>query len=509
MALPLSSLRVRSVLAWGLTGLLGAAAAFAQEGGGGPVVPPQPPGPVQPPAPGTTPPQPGQPLPAPGPGGGSQAGGLRTGREQMWPAPTAEDWAKPCLITWQRTWDDAVAVLEGDGQPILVCINMDGEIASEHYAGVRYRQPEIAALYEPYVLRDRVGLPPQPARLRRRRAGASPARASAASPAASTSRIEPVDLREVLRRAARRARATSWSSSTGKERLRRLLPQRHRLGASPTSRRASPKRPAAARARSCAATGPSSSASASRDVSDRAAVEAAYAQGDAAAAPRAARGGAQARRRGAARPAAPRGLRPRSRRSRSRRARRSRRRRTRRRDRLIAEALSRAPWTPAERDALLGALKRLGETSRARALARGGPPGPRRHGPPRSTRRVDAAGQAAGAPPPTRLDGLEAAAPARRKAAATATPSRTRRRSSSSPRRRSRSRCEAPQHLRRPTRASARGSSSAPLRRRAPAAREAERLGATGWRLERRARRSRPTTRATSRRPTRARPRPP
>jgi hypothetical protein len=28
---------------------------------------------------------------------------------------------------------------------------MDGEIASEHYAGVRYREPEIAKLYEPYV----------------------------------------------------------------------------------------------------------------------------------------------------------------------------------------------------------------------------------------------------------------------------------------------------------------------------------------------------------------------
>ena len=37
------------------------------------------------------------------------------------------------------------------GKPILVCVNMDGEIASEHYAGVRYRQPEIATLYEPYV----------------------------------------------------------------------------------------------------------------------------------------------------------------------------------------------------------------------------------------------------------------------------------------------------------------------------------------------------------------------
>jgi hypothetical protein len=69
----------------------------------------------------------------------------------MWPAPTPEDWAKPCLVTWQRTWEDAVAVAKETGKPILVCVNMDGEIASEHYAGVRYRQPEIAALYEPYV----------------------------------------------------------------------------------------------------------------------------------------------------------------------------------------------------------------------------------------------------------------------------------------------------------------------------------------------------------------------
>ncbi len=73
------------------------------------------------------------------------------GREQMWPAPTAEDWAKPCLITWQRTFEDAVAVSRETQKPLLVCVNMDGEIASEHYAGIRYRQPEVAALYEPYV----------------------------------------------------------------------------------------------------------------------------------------------------------------------------------------------------------------------------------------------------------------------------------------------------------------------------------------------------------------------
>ncbi len=71
--------------------------------------------------------------------------------EQMWPAPTAEDWQKPCAIRWQRTWDDALRLSQATQRPILVCVNMDGEIASEHYAGIRYRDPEIAALYEPYV----------------------------------------------------------------------------------------------------------------------------------------------------------------------------------------------------------------------------------------------------------------------------------------------------------------------------------------------------------------------
>ena len=71
--------------------------------------------------------------------------------EQMWYAPTAEDWKKPVAIRWQRTWDDAVRLSQQTKKPILVCVNMDGEIASEHYAGVRYRDPEIAKLWEPYV----------------------------------------------------------------------------------------------------------------------------------------------------------------------------------------------------------------------------------------------------------------------------------------------------------------------------------------------------------------------
>jgi len=79
------------------------------------------------------------------------AGPAPASREATWPAPTAEDWARPCLVTWQRTFEDALAVSKESERPILICVNMDGEIASEHYAGIRYRQPDIAALYEPYV----------------------------------------------------------------------------------------------------------------------------------------------------------------------------------------------------------------------------------------------------------------------------------------------------------------------------------------------------------------------
>ena len=45
--------------------------------------------------------------------------------EQMWYAPSAEDWQKPPLIRWQRTWDDAVRLSQQTKKPILVCVNMD------------------------------------------------------------------------------------------------------------------------------------------------------------------------------------------------------------------------------------------------------------------------------------------------------------------------------------------------------------------------------------------------
>jgi hypothetical protein len=72
-------------------------------------------------------------------------------KAKLWPAPSSEDWKRPCLVHWQRTWEDAVAVAKATGKPVMVCVNMDGEIASEHFAGKRYRDPETAQLYDPYV----------------------------------------------------------------------------------------------------------------------------------------------------------------------------------------------------------------------------------------------------------------------------------------------------------------------------------------------------------------------
>ena len=89
---------------------------------------------------------------APGPGNAQDGPVGPVSRESMWPAPTAEDWKKTLS-------HHLSAYLGGTlwpcprrrASPSWSCVNMDGEPASEHYAGIRYRQPEIAKLYEPYV----------------------------------------------------------------------------------------------------------------------------------------------------------------------------------------------------------------------------------------------------------------------------------------------------------------------------------------------------------------------
>ena len=72
------------------------------------------------------------------PQGAPPTGGAR---EAMWYAPTAEDWQKPVLIQFQRSWDDALAVARETRKPILVCVNMDGEIASDPSVTPSVRAP--------------------------------------------------------------------------------------------------------------------------------------------------------------------------------------------------------------------------------------------------------------------------------------------------------------------------------------------------------------------------------
>ncbi|MCB9905904.1 MAG: hypothetical protein H6831_16005 [Planctomycetes bacterium] len=70
--------------------------------------------------------------------------------EELWPSATAEGWKQPVLVHWQRSFDDAMRVARERRMPVLVCVNMDGEIASEHFAGVRYRDPGTAAQMSRY-----------------------------------------------------------------------------------------------------------------------------------------------------------------------------------------------------------------------------------------------------------------------------------------------------------------------------------------------------------------------
>jgi len=71
--------------------------------------------------------------------------------EMMWPAATAEQWKEPVLVQWQRSVADAMEVAKRTNRPVMVAVNMDGEIASEHFAGIRYRDPATAEVMSQYV----------------------------------------------------------------------------------------------------------------------------------------------------------------------------------------------------------------------------------------------------------------------------------------------------------------------------------------------------------------------
>lgn len=72
-------------------------------------------------------------------------------QREGWNFPGGNDWKKPALVEWQRNLADANAVSRATGKPLLVCVNMDGEAASENYAGIRYRDPEFAKLVNAFV----------------------------------------------------------------------------------------------------------------------------------------------------------------------------------------------------------------------------------------------------------------------------------------------------------------------------------------------------------------------
>ena len=64
------------------------------------------------------------------------------------PASSVEDRVQ---IPWQRSLDDAEAMVARTGKPLLLCVNMDGEPASEILAHRRYRDPAFVELIRGFV----------------------------------------------------------------------------------------------------------------------------------------------------------------------------------------------------------------------------------------------------------------------------------------------------------------------------------------------------------------------
>jgi len=54
-------------------------------------------------------------------------------------------------VPWQRTLEDALALVAKTGKPLLICVNMDGEPASEQLAWVNYRDPEFVKLMRGFI----------------------------------------------------------------------------------------------------------------------------------------------------------------------------------------------------------------------------------------------------------------------------------------------------------------------------------------------------------------------
>lgn len=83
------------------------------------------------------------------PARGAPAPGRATA--EAWPVATEADRAKPALVPWQRSLDDALALSQQTGRPLLVCVNMDGETASDALALVRYKDADFVELMRGFV----------------------------------------------------------------------------------------------------------------------------------------------------------------------------------------------------------------------------------------------------------------------------------------------------------------------------------------------------------------------
>ncbi len=66
------------------------------------------------------------------------------------PAPAAPA-APPQRIEWQRTLADALAVQHATGLPLLIAVNMDGEVFNERFANHTYEDPGFVASTRGYV----------------------------------------------------------------------------------------------------------------------------------------------------------------------------------------------------------------------------------------------------------------------------------------------------------------------------------------------------------------------
>ncbi|MHC4512549.1 MAG: hypothetical protein ACYS5W_02510 [Planctomycetota bacterium] len=64
---------------------------------------------------------------------------------------SAEQRARPPLVPWQRNLEDALAMVARTGKPLLICVNMDNEPASERLAWVNYRDPEFVKLMDGFI----------------------------------------------------------------------------------------------------------------------------------------------------------------------------------------------------------------------------------------------------------------------------------------------------------------------------------------------------------------------